>query len=116
VRHLALAVADQARSRRFYERYFGFVAEDAPREDGVLILHDPQGFSLALGQVTMPIVLPPFFHFGTRLPSPEEVRAFRARVAGDDVPIVEWWDEADYVSVKLRDPDGYVVEVSWEPS
>jgi hypothetical protein len=25
------------------------------------------------------------------------------------------WDEPDYVSVKFRDPDGYVVEVSWEP-
>jgi hypothetical protein len=24
--------------------------------------------------------------------------------------------QAFYVSVKVRDPDGYVVEVSWEPS
>jgi hypothetical protein len=27
---------------------------------------------------------------------------------------VGWWDEPDYVSVKFKDPDGYVVEVSWE--
>lgn len=53
--HLALAVSSQARSMRFYERYFGFVAE------------------------------------------------------------LDWWDEPDYVSVEFRDPDGYVVEVSWEP-
>jgi hypothetical protein len=28
--------------------------------------------------------------------------------------VVGWWDEPDYVSVKFRDPDGYVVEVSWD--
>jgi catechol 2,3-dioxygenase-like lactoylglutathione lyase family enzyme len=54
VRHLALAVIDQERSRRFYETYFGFTAEPAPREDGVLILHDAEGFSLALGEVDEP--------------------------------------------------------------
>ena len=115
VRHLALAVADQERSRRFYERYFGFVAEAAPREDGVLILHDAAGFSLALGEVDEPIRLPPFLHFGTGLASRDEVRAFRDGVAADGLEIVEWWDEPDYVSVKFRDPDGYVLEVAWEP-
>ena len=115
MRHLALAVSDQTRSRRFYETYFGFVAEPAPREDGVLILHDADGFSLALGEVRQAITLPPFLHFGTGLAAADEVRAFRARLEGDGVPIVGWWDEPDYVSVKFRDPDGYVVEVGWEP-
>lgn len=115
MRHLALAVADQERSRRFYETYFGFAAEPAPRADGVLILHDETGFSLALGEVDAPIELPPFLHFGTGLPSPGAVRAFRDRIAADGREIVEWWDEPDYVSVKFRDPDGYVVEVAWEP-
>lgn len=113
--HLALAVADQGRSMRFYERYLGFVAEPEPREDGVFILHDAAGFSLAIGQIEEPVVLPPFFHFGRRGTSPGEVRAFRARVEADGHEIVDWWDEPDYVSVKFRDPDGYVVEVSWEP-
>jgi catechol 2,3-dioxygenase-like lactoylglutathione lyase family enzyme len=113
--HLALAVSDQALSTRFYARYFGFVPEDAPREDGVLILHDEAGFSLALGQIDEPIVLPPFFHFGRGAASPDDVRAFRDRVQADGLEIVDWWDEADYVSVKFRDPDGYVIEVGWEP-
>jgi catechol 2,3-dioxygenase-like lactoylglutathione lyase family enzyme len=26
----------------------------------------------------------------------------------------EQWDEPDYVSVKCRDPDGHIVEFSWE--
>jgi catechol 2,3-dioxygenase-like lactoylglutathione lyase family enzyme len=114
--HLALAVSDQARSTGFYARYFGFEPEAATRADGVLILHDASGFSLALGEVDEPIVLPPFFHFGRGAASAEEVRAFRDRIEADGVDVVDWWDEPDYVSVKFRDPDGYVVEVGWEPA
>jgi len=112
--HLALAVSDQSRSIRFYTHYFGFAPESEPREDGVWILHDDAGFSLALGEIAEPIVLPRFFHFGHGLASPDDVRAFRDRVEADGLQIVEEWDEDDYVSVKFRDPDGYVVEVSWD--
>jgi catechol 2,3-dioxygenase-like lactoylglutathione lyase family enzyme len=113
--HLALAVSDQAHSARFYVDYFGFVPEPQPREDGVLILHDAAGFSLALGEIEEPIVFPPFFHFGRGAASADDVRAFRDRVLADGLEIVEDWDEPDYVSVKFRDPDGYVIEVGWEP-
>jgi catechol 2,3-dioxygenase-like lactoylglutathione lyase family enzyme len=116
VRHLALAVTDQERSRRFYETYFGFDARPPRRYDGgVLMLYDTDGFSLALGPTEEPIELPSFLHFGVHMPSPDSVRAFRDRLAADGVPIVEWWDEPDYVSVKCSDPDGYVVEAAWEP-
>jgi catechol 2,3-dioxygenase-like lactoylglutathione lyase family enzyme len=113
--HLALAVTDQERSRRFYERYLGFTAEPTPRSDGVRMMHGAGGFSLALGETTEPVQLPTFLHFGQRLASSDDVRAFRDRLIGDDVEIAGWWEEPDYVSVKFRDPDGYVVEVSWEP-
>ncbi|MBA2295403.1 MAG: VOC family protein [Actinobacteria bacterium] len=113
--HLALAVSDQARSRSFYERYLGFSAEPTPREDGVLILRNAAGFSLALGETDEPIRVPEFLHFGAGLPDADEVRLFRRRLAADGVAIVGEWDEPDYASVKFRDPDGYVVEVSWEP-
>ncbi len=116
MKHLALPVTDQERSRRFYETYFGFDAAPARLHDGsVLMLYDADGFSLALGPVDEPIRLPPFLHFGVHADSPEDVRAFRARLAADGVPIVEEWDEPDYVSVKCSDPDGYVVEFGWEP-
>jgi catechol 2,3-dioxygenase-like lactoylglutathione lyase family enzyme len=116
VKHLALAVTDQDRSRRFYQTYFGFDAQ-APRwyDGGVLMLYDANGFSLALGPAGGPVELPAFLHFGVHMPSPGSVRAFRDRLAADGVPIVEWWDEPDYVSVKCSDPDGYVVEAAWEP-
>jgi catechol 2,3-dioxygenase-like lactoylglutathione lyase family enzyme len=116
VDHLALAVTDQERSRRFYERYLGFDAEPARRyDDGVLMLYDARGFALALGPAEGAVALPPFLHFGKGLESPEAVRALADRLAADGVPIAGRWEEQDYVSVKFRDPDGYVVEVSWEP-
>ena len=46
---------------------------------------------------------------------PEEVRAFRERLAGDGIEIAEFADEPEYVSVKCKDPDGYVIELAWEP-
>ena len=117
MKHLALAVADQERSRRFYESYFGFGARPARRYDGgVLMLYDAEGFSLALGPTDEPIRVPGFLHFGVHLPCPDAVRAFRDRLRRDGIPVVEEWDEPDYVSVKCLDPDGYVVEAAWEPT
>lgn len=116
MRHLALAVTDQEQSRRFYESYFGFDARP-PRQydDGVLMLYNADGFSLALGSTDELVRLPRFLHFGISLPSRDAVLMFRDRLAEDSVPIVEEWDEPEYVSVKCLDPDGYVVEAAWEP-
>ena len=115
--HLALAVRDEERSRRFYETYFGFDAVPAERmSDGVLMLYDADEFSLALKETKEAISLPSFLHFGFRgAASPGEVRVFRDRLQQDGVPITEQWDEPDYVSVKCLDPDGYVIELAWEP-
>jgi catechol 2,3-dioxygenase-like lactoylglutathione lyase family enzyme len=115
--HIALAVRDQERSRRFYETYFEFDPKTARvAEDGVLLIEGPGDVLVALGQTDEPIRLPDFFHFGFRAAtSPAEVRAFRERLAEGSVEIVRFWDEPDYVSVKCRDPDGYVVEFAWEP-
>jgi catechol 2,3-dioxygenase-like lactoylglutathione lyase family enzyme len=116
VDHLALAVRDQERSRRFYETYFGFGAAPSRRyPDGVLMLYNAAGFALALGITEQPVELPRFLHFGVGLENPEDVRALRDRLVDDAVTIVEEWEEPDYVSVKCLDPDGYVVEASWEP-
>jgi catechol 2,3-dioxygenase-like lactoylglutathione lyase family enzyme len=114
--HIALAVKDQARSRRFYQTYFEFDPETAwVAEDGVLLIEGP-GVLLALGETDEPIELPSFLHFGFRSAAdPEEGRALRDRLAGDGIEIAGFADEPDHVSVKCRDPDGYVVEFAWEP-
>jgi catechol 2,3-dioxygenase-like lactoylglutathione lyase family enzyme len=115
--HIALAVRDQRRSRRFYETYFEFDPQTAQvAEDGVLLIEGPDGVLLAMAETDEAIRLPSFLHFGFRAAgSPAEVRAFRDRLARDDIEIVEEADQAGYVSVKCRDPDGYVVEFAWEP-
>jgi catechol 2,3-dioxygenase-like lactoylglutathione lyase family enzyme len=114
LRHLALAVRDQGRSARFYSSLFGYrPARRSP--DGVLMLVGPDGFSLALGPTDEPVELPPFLHFGFCAPSRAAVQALRTEVAGRGAEIVVEWDEPDYVSFKCHDPDGYVVEVAWEP-
>jgi catechol 2,3-dioxygenase-like lactoylglutathione lyase family enzyme len=113
--HLGLGVTDQERSRRFYETYLGFGAATPKRyPDGTLMLFGEDGFMLALGQAAAPPQLPPFLHLGRQLATAEEVRAFRARAAADGLDVVEEWDEPAYASVKVRDPDGYVVELFWE--
>jgi len=58
---------------------------------------------------------PGFPHFGFGMPTPEAVRLLRARVLADGVELVEQEEEGDYVGFKCLDPDGHVVEVSWEP-
>jgi catechol 2,3-dioxygenase-like lactoylglutathione lyase family enzyme len=114
--HLAIPVRDQARSRRFYEKYLGFGARPARRyDDGVLMLYNATGFALALGPSTQAIARPSWMHFGVGLPSRDAVLAMRDRFVSDGIELVGEWDEPDYVSVKCRDPDGYIVEVSWEP-
>ena len=114
--HLAIPVRDQARARRFYEIYFGFGARPAKvYDDGVLMLYNAAGFALALGPSSEPVDRPSWMHFGVGLPSREAVLALRDRFVDDGVELVEKWDEPTYVSVKCRDPDGYIVEAFWEP-
>jgi catechol 2,3-dioxygenase-like lactoylglutathione lyase family enzyme len=109
--HLALEVGDQERARRFYETYCGFGVKPPRRyDDGTLMLYDETGFSLALGLPERGFTA----HFGVELDDPEAVRAMAGRLRDDGVEIVEQWDEPDYVSVKCRDPDGHIVEFSWE--
>jgi catechol 2,3-dioxygenase-like lactoylglutathione lyase family enzyme len=115
--HIALAVRDQERSRRFYETYFDFDPQTARvAEDGVLLIEGPDGILLALSETEEAIQLPRFLHFGFRAAeSRAQVRAFRHRLAEDGVELVEERDEPGYASVKCRDPDGYVIEFAWEP-
>ncbi len=114
--HLAIPVSDQARSRRFYETYFGFGARTAKiYDDGVLMVYNAAGFALALGPSSAPVARPSWMHFGIRLQSREAVLALRDRFVHAGVNLVEECDEPTYVSVKCRDPDGYIVEASWEP-
>jgi catechol 2,3-dioxygenase-like lactoylglutathione lyase family enzyme len=111
--HLALAVRDEENSRRFFEQYFGFEAAYRA-EDETLLMRNAEGFSLALGRWDSDAKLPSFLHFGFRAESPQDVREWRERFRSDGLEILEEWDEPEYVSVKVREPSGYVVEFGWD--
>jgi catechol 2,3-dioxygenase-like lactoylglutathione lyase family enzyme len=113
--HLALAVRDQQRSIEFFAAYFGFDPSTAhPYPDGVIIIRDAEGFALALGEAEVPEYTSGFPHFGFDMDSPQAVRALRGRLAADDIELIEDEDTQTYVGFKCLDPDGHVIEVSWE--
>jgi catechol 2,3-dioxygenase-like lactoylglutathione lyase family enzyme len=58
---------------------------------------------------------PSLTHFGFRRTAASEVRDRCAALLADRVRPAEYEDEAQRVTVKFADPDGYLVEVYWEP-
>jgi catechol 2,3-dioxygenase-like lactoylglutathione lyase family enzyme len=111
--HLHLHVSDQARSRSFYERWFGF--RERVCHGDILFLASPEGFDLALAPGD-PGAFPAWFHFGFRLPASEDVRDLHGRMAAAHVAgLRDLAEEDDFVSFRLRDPDGHSIEVYWEP-
>jgi hypothetical protein len=58
--------------------------------------------------------MPAWWHFGFRLPDADAVRRLGARLADARHDVVETGDDVDLVWCKVRDPDGYLIEVYWE--
>jgi catechol 2,3-dioxygenase-like lactoylglutathione lyase family enzyme len=109
-------VRDYQRSLHFYATYFGFDPDTAQEyPDGTLIVRDPEGFDLALHPSQETVPSPTFLHFGFPVSDADAVRALRTRMERDGVPIVEYDEEPELVSFKCLDPDGWRVEVYWEP-
>ena len=114
IAHLALGVRDPARSLAFYRDVVGL--EGAVREaDFGFVLTTPKGITFSLIRGEPPVGLGEV-HFGVALPHEKAVRTRRAELAAMGVPEVDWWVEPGFVSLKVADPDGYVVEFFWERS
>jgi catechol 2,3-dioxygenase-like lactoylglutathione lyase family enzyme len=112
ISHLALNVRDPERSRRFYLDTLGLDATADREEWGYRVrMADGVTFALLEGEPPPPDVIGRI-HFGCDLPDPDAVRAVRQRLRGEGVDEVEWWDEVGYTSLKVADPDGYVVELA----
>jgi len=115
--HLGLPVRDLERSLRFYTAYFGFDPSTAQTyPDGTLIVRNTDRFDLALHPTAEVSTPPGFLHFGFAASDAESVHALATRLEADGVPLVERDDEPQLVSFKCLDPDGWRVEVYWEPS
>lgn len=110
--HLALTVADTERSRRFYQGVLGFECSVREEDDG-LLLTAPDGFVLGFLEGEPPEQRERV-HFGFGLESADEVREMRRHLLGSGVHEVEWWELPEFVSTKVEDPDGYIVEIFWE--
>ena len=110
--HLALAVADPDRSLRFYRDLLG--VEGQVREEPYgFVITTTAGIAFTLFRGEPPSAMGDF-HLGVSLGSASAVREARQRFLSLQLIEHEWWDEQGYVSVKVLDPDGYIVEVSWE--
>jgi catechol 2,3-dioxygenase-like lactoylglutathione lyase family enzyme len=106
--HLHLGVDDIEASRAFYE-LLGF-RESAWHGDALFVRND-DGFDLALSPCGRG-VMPEWFHVGCRVESPESVRELQGRFAGR---VDAAGDDPDFVWFRVVDPDGYQVEIYWEP-
>ena len=110
--HIALAVRDPARSLAFYREILGVDGQTREEEYGfVIVTTTGLAFTLFRGE-------PPSdmgdFHIGVGLDDAGAVLAARERFRAQGIVEHEWCDEPGYTSVKVLDPDGYVVEVSWD--
>jgi catechol 2,3-dioxygenase-like lactoylglutathione lyase family enzyme len=114
ITHLALTVRDPDRSRRFYLDVLGLDGTAHTQPWGIRV-DLPNGFMLALIRGEPLVEEISRVHFGCALGSGAAARDLRDRLRGAGVPEIEWEDGADYVGVKVGDPDGYVVELAYEP-
>ena len=114
IRHLALTVRDPEAAADFYLSSIGLDGE-VRREPWGCRVELSDGFMLGLirGE-PLPGAVAGTVHFGCRLPSREEARAVRERLREAGVREVEWEDIDDYTGVKVADPDGYIVELSFD--
>ena len=109
--HVALAVRDPTASLRFYRELVGIEGPVREEEYGFVIASGDVAFTLFRGEP------PPSageFHIGASLPDGDAVRRRRSELSAAGATELEWWDEPGYVSVKIADPDGYSVELSWD--
>ena len=99
-------------SRRFYTEVFGM--RTAFREPGETFLWCGKDL-LALHESGQAKIIPDTFHFGFKVRSRREVEAWRYWLVKNGITIEKEHDVEEYKGVKVKDPDGYEIEVFYEP-
>ena len=112
ISHLALRVSNLDKSRRFYTEVFGM--RTAFREPGEAFLWCGKDL-LALHESGQAKIIPDTFHFGFKVRSRREVEAWRYWLVKNGITIEKEHDVEEYKGVKVKDPDGYEIEVFYEP-
>ncbi len=109
ISHVGLKVSDLEKSWKFYHEILGF--GDDPREPGVVYV--PLGPDLLVLYVASAGTSD--FHYGFQVDTPSQVDEWRDWLRSNEVTIFEDITEGDkYRSIKIRDPDGHWIEISYE--
>lgn len=108
--HAQLVVADVSVSRAFYAHWFG-LTDAVHDEEGFVMLRDPAGGLLALHHGSPGQPVGDAFHLGFQVGTAEEVVAFRERGRAAGLEEVAFERSGGFAYARVRDPDGYAVEV-----
>ena len=108
ISHVGLKVADLETSVEFYRNIFGIdgrasergVARIPSGRDNILLHEKGLGIS--------------GFHFGFRVDSSSKVDEWQAWFRGRNIIIYDDVTEERYRSIKIKDPDGYLIEIFFD--
>ena len=117
LRHLALRVADVDRSKEFYSRVFGMRVAWQPDPDNAYLTSGCDNLAVHRGDAGDP-ARQSLDHLGFVVPTIAEVEAGYAWAQQSGVAIVHPLRQHrdGSVSFYIRDPDGNVVQVLYEPA
>jgi len=117
LRHLALRVADVERSKEFYSRVFGMRVAWQPDLDNAYLTSGCDNLAVHRGDAGDP-ARQSLDHLGFVVPTIAEVEAGYAWAQQNGVTIVHPLRQHrdGSVSFYIRDPDGNVVQVLYEPA
>ncbi len=108
ISHVGLRVDDLERSREFYRNILGL--ESRANEEGVVRIPSG-GDRIVLHRKHQQMT---GSHFGFRLESSSKVDEWRAWLKGRKLSIYEYVNEENYRGFKIRDPDGYLIEIFFD--
>jgi catechol 2,3-dioxygenase-like lactoylglutathione lyase family enzyme len=111
--HLNLTVPDVARSREFFETYFGLRCVAQKGRDALAVMVDESGFVLTLNnfEKATAVEYPGAFHVGFMQESRERVDALYERLKGDGFDAQPPREFHGAWTFYFRAPGGVLVEV-----
>lgn len=106
--HIGLRVTDLKTSLKFYQNILGLKG----RAGGPGVVRIPSGADLLVLHARSYGTSD--FHFGFHVDSPSKFDKWRAWLKSRNIPIYQDVTEEKYRSIKIRDPDGYWIEITYE--
>ena len=105
IRHVGLMVRDLGKSVEFYQEVLGL--DSSERKKGVALIRTGRD-TLVLHEMRRGRS---GFHFGFRVDSASKVDEWQAWLRARKMIIYDDVTEEKYRSIKIRDPDGYLIEI-----